>query len=156
MIKHLILNGLSPKPAGSGGTSIKTALYRFLSDAGITAKVYDMDLPQEPVYPVTVYDVEDENDIGRNHDGAAPFRDARIQIDVLAESGSQADALIEQWYTLLQSYDAVLSDGQSPETSYDVGIWYESTNPKQTFIGEPTIKTINVRSMNFKALYKQV
>jgi hypothetical protein len=135
-------------------SSIKGALYIKLVALAITSKVYDEELPQNPTYPATVYDLVDENPIGRNHDGAAPFREARVQIDVFALSGFEADTLIEQYFDALQSFDGILGDGQSPETQYDVSIRYENTNPKQIFTDESALKTVRGRSMDFMILYK--
>jgi hypothetical protein len=135
-------------------SSIKGALYTKLLALAITPRIYDEELPQNPTYPATVYDLIDEVGIGRNHDGAAPFREARVQIDVFALSGYQADTLIEQYFDALQSFDDTLGDGQSPETQYPVSIRYENTNPNQSFKDEKTLQNVRGRSMDFKVLYK--
>jgi hypothetical protein len=135
-------------------SSIKGAFYTKLRALAITPDVYDEELPQNPTYSATVYDLVDENPVGRNHDNAAPFREARVQIDIFALSGYEADTLIEQYFDALHSFDGILGDGQSPETNYDVSIRYENTNPKQTFKDEATLKTVRGRSMDFMILYK--
>lgn len=134
--------------------SIKTALWRKLVALGITAKVWDAQLPQNPEYPATVYDLIDENPIGRSHDSnVAPFREARVQIDVYASTTKEADDLIEQYFDALNSFDGDLSDGQSPETLTNVVIRYENTNPIMDFRDQVTTRQIRGRSMDFKLLY---
>ena len=135
--------------------SIKYAIFLKLSALAITTKIWDAHLPQNPTYPTTVYDLIDEVPIGRSHDSnTAPFREARVQIDVFAQSGSQADDLIEQYFTALNSFDGVIADSLSPQTSYDVSIRYESTNPIMDFPAEPTLNIIRGRSMDFMIFYK--
>lgn len=135
-------------------SSIKGAIYTKLAALAITPRIYDEELPQNPTYPATVYDLIDEVGVGRNHDGAAPMRDARVQIDVFALSGFQADGFIEQYFAALQSFDGTLGDGQSPEMQYSVSIRYEATNPNQSFKDEKTLRNVRGRSMDFMILYK--
>jgi hypothetical protein len=135
-------------------TNIKIAIYQKLTALAITPEIYDGDLPDDVSYPVTAYDLIDEVPTGRTHDAVAPFREARIQIDVYAASVAAADVLIEQYFQALQSCDEQLADGESPETVFDASIRYESTNPRMRFISEPTLADVYGRSMDFIVLYK--
>jgi len=155
MIKHIITLGLTPYSDGTGAWNLKAGVYNLLLDLGITAAVYDGQLPQNPTYPTTVYDLIDEVPLGRSHDSeVSPFRDTRIQIDVFAESAKQADDLIEQYFQALNSFDGSIGNGQSPESFKDICIRYENTNPRLDFTAQPTLKNIKGRSMDFKILYK--
>jgi len=134
--------------------SIKIQIYRKLVALAITGKIYDGELPQNPTYPVTVYDLIDEVAVGRNHESNnAPFREARVQIDVYAETTKAADDLIEQYFDALNSFDGSLGDGASPETLVDVVIRYANTNPRMDFNDQATLRSVKGRSMDFMILY---
>lgn len=134
--------------------NIKSIIYQKLLALGLTAKVYDAELPQNPEYPVTVYDLIDENPIGRSHDSnVAPFREARIQIDVFAATTAEADSLIEQYFDALNCFDGTLGDGASPETTVEAVIRYANTNPFMDFRQQVTTRLIRGRSMDFMILY---
>jgi hypothetical protein len=136
-------------------TNIKANILNKLRSLAITAVVWEGDLPQNPTYPTTVFDLIDEVPVGRSHDSdVSPFRDARVQIDVYAETRAQADDLIELYYVALNSFDGLVGDGASPETSVDMVIRYESTNPNLNFQAESTTRVIKGRSMDFKIFYK--
>lgn len=131
--------------------SIKAGLNDFLNRLGITAYIYMRELPQNPSYPATVFDVIDQVPIGRSHDtGVLPFREARVQIDIYAETVEEAEDAAERYFEAIGNYDGSLG---VPEFSY-VSIRYESNNPDPTFEEEPTLREIEGRSTDYKILYK--
>lgn len=137
-------------------SSIKTAIRRKLLDLGVTATVWDAELPQNPVYPTTAYDLDFEEPVGLCHDsGTSPMRRARFLVAVFAEGGAQADELIEQYFAGLANLFDDLGDGLSPETVYRCAIWWENTNPLIDYEQEPTLKPVRCRSMDFRILYRQ-
>lgn len=136
-------------------SSVKANIYKHLVSLAITPEVYDGELPQNPTYPVTIYDLIDENPVGRSHDSnIASFRDARVQIDVYAATAAAADELIERYFAALNSFNGLIGDGNSPEVFVDLTIRYESTNPRLDFGDQPTTRPIKGRSMDFKIFYK--
>jgi hypothetical protein len=133
--------------------SFKIAIYRKLVSLGLTPKVYHKKLPQNPTYPATVYEFVSEPPVDLTHDvGVVGFRKARIQIDVYALTTAQAEAAIEGYFEALKSFSGVLSDGNSPATTYDCDIWDEGGNPDQSF-NDSTLRHIEGRSHDFMIQY---
>jgi hypothetical protein len=136
-------------------STLQIALYRKLVALNITPYIYEDQLPQDSLYPATVYSMIDAVPVGRSHDSnVTPFREERIQIDVFAESVADAKYAIERYFVALSSFDGPLGDGRSPESHYDVSVRYEATNPSQDFTNEVTTRNIKVRSMDFMIFYK--
>ncbi|RPH38359.1 hypothetical protein EHM92_00310 [bacterium] len=130
--------------------SIKATIYRILSSAAITPYIYHGDLPQNPSYPATVYDIISQPAADLTEDvGVVGFRKARIQIDVYAQSVGAAEDAMERYYELLKSYSGSIGDGASPETVIDCDIWDEGANPDMDFEDEPTLRQIEGRSRDF-------
>jgi len=132
--------------------SIKWAIYKILKTAAITPHIYARELPQNPSYPATVYDIVSQPPVELTHDvGVVGFRQARIQIDVYALTVAAAESAMEAYYELLKSYSDVIGDDASPETTVDVDIWDEGQNPDMDFEEEPTLRHIEGRSRDFMA-----
>ena len=75
-------------------SSVKPYIYNLLSSAAITPYIYHHELPQDPSYPATIYDVISQPPVDLTHDkGTVGFRKARIQIDVIAESVDAAEVV---------------------------------------------------------------
>lgn len=131
--------------------SLKMGINSFLVTNAITPYIYHRELPQNPSYPATVYDIIDQVPMGRSHsEGVLPFREARVQIDMYAQTVEEAENILELYFNAMGSYDGSLG---APGFS-DVSIRYESTNPDMSFESEPTLRQIEGRSMDFKILYK--
>ncbi len=130
--------------------SIKSAIFSFLEASGITPAVYHRELPQEPAYPVTVYDLIDDVPIGHTYDpGVDGFRRARVQIDVYAETVDEAEDIMERYVDLLSGYEGSLGvAGFSDVSVFDLG-----SNPDLDFEEEPTLRAIEGRSRDFQILY---
>jgi hypothetical protein len=129
--------------------SFKIAVYRKLVSLGLTPKIYYRELPQNPSYPATVYSLISQAPVDLTHDvGVTGFRQARFQIDAYALTVAQAETAIEAYFEALKSFSGVLSDGLSPETTYDCDIWDEGRNPDQSF-NDSTLRHIEGRSHDF-------
>ncbi len=134
--------------------SIKANLYQLLKTLAITPNIYFGELPQNPKYPATVYDVISDVAIGQTHDaGVHDFRRTRIQIDVFAETVAAAEDAIERYFDELDNFKGLIGDGQSPEALADVSIFDGGANPDQNFEDEPTLKNVQARSRDFMVLY---
>lgn len=131
-------------------TSIKAGIATKLAAAAITARVYHRELPVDPEYPATVYDVISDIPISYCHDAnVIGFRRARLQIDVIAESVDAAEDAMEQYVALLGNFSGTL--GLAPFT--DVSILDAGANPDMDFEAEPTLRGLEGRSRNFFVLY---
>jgi len=126
--------------------SIKAAVYGFLKDQAITPYLYHRELPQNPSYPATVYDIISQPPIELTHDvGTVGFRQARVQIDVYALTVAEAEDAIERYFLLLSSFSGSLGVAGF----FDVDIWDEGANPDMDFEEEPTLRQIEGRSRDF-------
>lgn len=126
--------------------SIKAALYGFLKDQAITPYLYHRELPQNPSYPATVYDLVSQPPVDLTEDvGVVGSRKARVQIDVYALTVSEAEDAMERYFELLGSYSGSLGvPGYA-----DCDIWDEGANPDMDFEEEPTLRHIEGRSRDF-------
>lgn len=131
--------------------NLKEGLNAFLTASAITALVYHQDLPQNPTYPATVFDVIDQIPVGRNHDnGVLPMREARVQIEVFAETLAAAESAAEQYFELLGNYDGSL--GVAGLTN--VSIRWDADNPDPLApLDTVILRTLFARSMDFIVLY---
>lgn len=130
--------------------SLKKALYKFIKDLGVTTYVYPGELPQNPNYPVTIFDIIDEVPIGRTHDiGKLPMREARVQLDIYAESMSEAEDAAEKYFHILGHFEGTF--GVAGFTK--VSCRWDNNNPDPSFKQEPTLSDIYGRSMDFIILY---
>jgi hypothetical protein len=129
--------------------SIKTGLNLFLKAAGITPNIYLRELPQNPLYPATVYDIVSDIVLGHTHDpNVVCQRQARVQIDVYAETVTAAEDAMEKYFEMLAGYSGELGAGFT-----DVAIFDEGANPDLDFESEPTLRNIEGRSRDFMILY---
>lgn len=130
--------------------SIKAIINRILKAAAITPYIYHGELPQNPNYPATVYDIVSQPAVDLTHDiGTVGFRYARFQIDVYALTVAAAEDAIERYYELLKSFVVSYGDGASPEVFTEYDIWDEGANPDMDFEEEPTLRQIEGRSRDF-------
>ena len=130
--------------------SIKKAIYLFLTDKAITPYLYYRELPQNPTYPATVYDVISDIAIDHTHDyGVVGFRRARVQLDVYAETVEPAEDAMEKYFASLAGFKGSL--GVPGFT--DVSIFDAGSNPDLDFEEEPTLRRIEGRSRDFMILY---
>lgn len=138
-------------------STIKAAIFKKLVSLGITKWVYESTLPDNPRYPVTVYQFIDTAPAELTHDeGVVGFRKTRLQIEVYAEDVAQAESAIEAYYEALKSFSGTLGDGLSPETSYDVDTWDEGQNPDMDFENEVTLAEVTGRSRDFMIHYQKL
>jgi hypothetical protein len=129
--------------------SIKAALNSFLKEAAITPYVYARELPQDPDYPATVYDVISDINLVQTHDQVTGPRQARVQIDVYAMTVAEAEDAMERYFNLLAGYSGSLGvPGYE-----DVAIFDEGSNPDLDFEAEPTLRQLEGRSRDFMILY---
>jgi hypothetical protein len=128
--------------------SLKTGLNIFLKAAGITPYLYHRELPQDPSYPATVYDIVSDINTCHTHDRVNGPRQARVQIDVYAETVAAAEDAMEQYVELFTSYSGDLGAG-----FLDVAIFDEGANPDLDFESEPTLRHLEGRSRDFMILY---
>jgi len=134
--------------------SIKAGIKNKLVSMGFTPYVYHYDLPQNPRYPATVYWIVDDFAIGHTHDPlVVGFRKARVQIDVYALTIAEVENAMESYVAALAGYIGNLSDGQSPETVWDVSIFDEGENPPERFKDQAVLKEVRGRSHDFMLLY---
>lgn len=134
--------------------SIKAVVYSILKTAAITPHIYHGELPQNPSYPATVYDVVGDITIGHTHDNlVVGFRRARVQIDVFAESVSEAEEAMEAYFALMAGFKGSIGDGLSPEQFTDVSIFDAGANPDLDYQAEPTLRALEGRSRDFMILY---
>jgi hypothetical protein len=129
---------------------IKVTINTILKTAAITPHIYLGELPQNPAYPATVFDVVSQPAVELTHDiGVVGFRKARVQIDVYALTVAAVEDAIERYYELLKSYSVTYGDGESPEVFTDYDIWDEGQNPDMDFNDEPTLRNVFGRSRDF-------
>jgi hypothetical protein len=134
--------------------SIKAGIYNKLLSLGITAHIYYRELPQNPSYPATVYDVISDVVIGNVYDsGVHCFRRARVQLDVYALTVAAAEAAMEAYFDALDNFSGSLGGGESPSPFQDVVIFDEGANPDLDYEAEPTLRQIEGRSRDFMILY---
>ena len=127
--------------------SIRAGIYNKLVALAITPYVYHNELPQNPSYPATVYDVISDVTIGHTHDsGVVGFRRTRVQIDVFAESVSEAEEAMEAYFAALAGFKGSIGDGLSPEQFTDVSIFDEGANPDldSAWQDDPTLSLIHI------------
>jgi hypothetical protein len=129
--------------------SIKAGIYAFLKAAAVTPYLYHRELPQNPAYPATVYDLISDINLVHTHDQATGPRQARVQLDVHALTVAEAEDAMERYFALLAGYSGSL--GVSGFT--DVAIFDEGANPDLSFEEEPTLRRIEGRSRDFMILY---
>lgn len=135
-------------------SSIKAGIYNFLSAGAVTPNIYHRELPQNPDYPATVYDLISDVTIGHTHDALVTgFRRARVQIDVYAETVSDAENAMESYFALMAGFTGSIGDGLSPQQFTDVSIFDSGANPDLNFEDEPTLRMIEGRSRDFIILY---
>jgi hypothetical protein len=129
--------------------SIKTGINLFLQAAKVTPCVYLGELPQNPSYPATVFDVVSDVVINHTHDpNVVGFRRARVQIDVFALTMAEAEDVMERYFELLAGYMGELGAGFENVSIFDAG-----QNPDLDFKNEPTLRNIEGRSRDFYILY---
>lgn len=134
--------------------SIKAGIHHKLVELAVTPYVYHRELPQDPSYPATVYDVVSDVTIGHTHDNLiVGFRRARVQIDVFAETVDAAEDAMEQYFAALAGYAGALGIGESPDAFLDVSIFDAGANPDLDFEAEPTLRRLEGRSRDFIILY---
>lgn len=134
--------------------SIKAGIYKFLEAAAVTPYLYHRELPQNPSYPATVYDIISDITICHTHDpGVVGFRRARVQIDVFAETVAEAEEAMEAYFALLAGYIGSMGDGESPEQFTDVSVFDAGSNPDLDYEAEPTLRALEGRSRDFMILY---
>lgn len=127
-------------------TSIKAGIYMYLTDLAITPYIYHRELPQNPSYPATVYDIVSQPAVELTHDiGTVGFRYARVQIDVYALTVAEAEEAMERYFEILKDFSGSL--GVPGFT--DVDIWDEGANPDLDYEEEPTLRQIEGRSRDF-------
>jgi hypothetical protein len=128
--------------------SIKNGLNIFLQAAKITPYVYLRELPENPSYPATVFEIISDIVISHTHDtNVVGFRQARVQVDVYALTVAEAEDAMEKYFEMLAGFSGSLGAG------YDVAIFDEGANPDPSFENEPTLNTVEARSRDFMILY---
>lgn len=130
--------------------SVRAALFAFLKANGVTPHIYHRDLPQNPEYPATVYDIISDVTIGHTHDhGVTGFRRARVQLDVFAEDVATVEQAMEKYFNLLAGFKGSLGTSGFKDVSvFDLG-----SNPDMDFLAQPTLRLIEGRSRDFQILY---
>lgn len=134
--------------------SIKAGIYNKLVSLAITPYIYHRELPQNPRYPATVYNVVSDVAINHTHDNlVVGFRRARVQIDVYALSVEEAEVAMEAYFAALAGFQGSIGDGFSPSQFTDVSIFDEGANPDLDYEEEPTLRNLEARSRDFMILY---
>jgi hypothetical protein len=133
--------------------SIKAGIYNKLLSLAVTPYIYHRELPQNPSYPATVYDVISDINLCHTHDHVTGPRQARVQIDVYAETVAAAEAAMEAYFTELAGFSGSIGDGLSPSQFTDVAIFDEGANPDLDFEQEPILRQIEGRSRDFMIVY---
>lgn len=134
--------------------SIKAGIYNKFAELAITPYIYHRELPQNPQYPATVYDLISDVVIGHTHDNlVTSFRRARVQIDVYAETVGAAENAMEEYFVALAGFKGSIGNGLSPSQFTDVSIFDLGANPDLDFEEEPTLRMIEGRSRDFSILY---
>lgn len=128
--------------------SLKAGLYSFLAANAITPYIYLRELPQNPSYPATVYDVTRDDTIDIHQQGPG-LRASIVQIDVLAETVAAAEEAMEKYYLLLAGYKGSL--GVAGFTN--VAIYDEGLNLDMGFENESTGGKIEIRGRSFRVTY---
>jgi hypothetical protein len=134
--------------------SIKAGIANKLAALAVTPFIFHRELPQNPTYPATVYDVISDTVVGHTHDNlVVGFRRARIQIDVYAETVAEAEDAMENYFAALVGFKGSIGDDLSPSQFTDVSIFDIGSNPDYDFEEEPTLRHIEGRSRDFTILY---
>ena len=138
--------------------SIKAAVFSFLKAQAITPYIYHRELPQNPSYPATIYDVIDDVTVCHTYDKVVGPRRARVQLDVIGET-SDIDAIeeaMEKYYVVMAGFSGSLGVAGYE----DVAIFDGGANPIYDFRSEfsmmesePLLKNLEVRSRDFMFLY---
>lgn len=128
--------------------SIKLGIYDFIKRLKITTYCYMRELPQNPSYPATVYNLTDDytSDI---HQQGPGLREAIVQIDVLAETVKAAEEAMESYYVALAGYRGSL--GIAGFT--DVCIYDEGMNLDEAFENESLNNKVEIRGRAFRIIY---
>lgn len=129
--------------------SIKAGIFKFLYTAAITPKVYHRELPEDPEYPATIFHVISDISISHTHDSQTGPRQARLQLEVIAEDVETAEDAMESYFSLLAGYTGSL--GVAGFT--DVAIFDEGMNPDLDFEDEPLLRNYEGRSRDFLIVY---
>ena len=134
--------------------SIKANLFQFLRGLAITPEVYLANLPQDPGYPVTVFDVISDVPIAHTYENRTLcFRRARVQLEVYALTVGEAESAMEGYVAAMGNYRGSIGDGLSPESIADVSVRDSGSNPDMDFQEEPSLRMIQGRSRDFTVLY---
>lgn len=129
---------------------LASGIYKKLKALAITPDVFNETAEQNPSYPLTVFDIIDEDSLGRSHDtGVQPFYEARVQVDVYAETIHAAETAVKAYKDALAHFDGALG-----VTGFEnVSIRFANRNPGEAYKDEAALKTIVKRSLDFFVLY---
>lgn len=134
--------------------SIKANLFQFQRGLAITPEVYLANLPQNPGYPVTMFEVISDVPIAHTYeDQTLCFRRARVQLEVYALTVGEAESAMEGYVAAIGNYRRSIGDGLSPESFADVSIRDAGSNPDMDFQEEASLRMIQGRSRDFRVLY---
>jgi hypothetical protein len=134
--------------------SIMAGFWNKLLALSVTPYIWRGEVPQNPVYPLTVFDLVDEPPADHTHDAQVVGpRSARVQIEVYAESASAADAAMEEYFAELAGFSGAFGSNTSPSEFADVEIFDEGNAGNMDFAAEPTLRTIYGRRHDFMIVY---